>query len=1241
MKKFLTVMTAFLAAAVVAGGDILLSELQLLKAPEMEYGVGKALFWVPMKQSPAGCRLEWAETGPAPGTRSLRIDYTGAEQGPPARWFQRAQLAGDSGKLELSGQCRIAAGKSGGRVVLTFYIRGGKDVAVEAASFRTTDGNWKSFSRNLSIPANAVAVFVALEGAAGTDIAYGNVTLKQTGINQATFHGKLGSGDTLVVPAAAGTVAVDGNLSDWEGVPFVRLGDAATYDSAMNIVEEGTAQGDLKTFGGRFGCQWSKEYFYVAAEIRDPNFPYGFPRREIQYWAADSIQVAFSPGAERTVEKFAPRDTAMSFLPETDTLPPLICFDTPAPSDEVKKKIRFRFLKTAGGYTFEAAIPAELAAGSAAIAPDTATGFNLVVNNNDGKGRQWLEWAGGLSDPNWPWLSRTRNPSKFGIALTVGSQKNFLAGYFLKPDGVITDDKVAAVDLVVAAAADAGEMKIRGTIDGRHPFEFTMPVQAGINRRPLNVDTPALSAGEHQLAVSGTGNERTFETRCTLEIVPMAANIGKVREESIALERKLAELRTLLEQCRGKGADTRVPDASAAMSEVFVDFARHDVFTPDYNAKAAAYLDYCDKLISGRIEEAKQVLAGKAAYPVIPDPSMKDIVGRDGRLWSGGEPVFLNGYCTGRKVELPEIFARLGVNTISVPLNPSDGMRSESEPVKEYVRDFLRPVLAMCDQYNFTSFWLLTHSLKGELKQSLLKAHPRIADGAGNFCDYDIDNPAVRELWRNFLRESLPGLDLSRIFAFDLQNEAGWKYGSALTVAKFREWLKEKYSGDIARLQANWGPGAPADFGAVRGFPHPGEKGAGRYYDWCEFNCDRVADHLAFLKQEIVRYAPGKGFSVKVAGENQFAGTRKLDGKTQDHTNANDGLDREKLAKILTIHGCDVRPVARNCWGSKDYAFEWLGSAMTFDLMKSLAPEQLIMDNEWHSVDTVFYRNRDIAPGHIVSALWHARLHGLSACILWFWGRGDKVSRNPFFFEGSILEQPWLVEAFSQTNLLHRRFVREISAFAQAERPLAILYSEASAVHDPEYLDELQRAFEGMNFLGLPLRFLTEKQLANAEFDGIKLLVLPRVSHLDPAALKALDEAKRRGIVLMAGGEETPLRDPWSNPLPGKLPDPVRIAGGTPEAYFEAVRNILSQAGIRPGLEALDAASGLPAWGIETRTVSIGGDRYAYVLNLFDRDIPVRLRWNCRDAAPVDLVGGDEIPETPTVPGRGVFLIKY
>jgi hypothetical protein len=101
------------------------------------------------------------------------------------------------------------------------------------------------------------------------------------------------------------------------------------------------------------------------------------------------------------------------------------------------------------------------------------------------------------------------------------------------------------------------------------------------------------------------------------------------------------------------------------------------------------------------------------------------------------------------------------------------------------------------------------------------------------------------------------------------------------------------------------------------------------------------------------------------------------------------GISREQLAGVLQASGCDTRmtdlpiphvpaPLVRPGL----YATDWLVAAAAYDLMRSVAPGQPILELEWHAISTVRWRSV-VSWGHISAGLWLSWAHGLAHNTVW------------------------------------------------------------------------------------------------------------------------------------------------------------------------------------------------------------------------------------------------------------------
>ena len=208
-----------------------------------------------------------------------------------------------------------------------------------------------------------------------------------------------------------------------------------------------------------------------------------------------------------------------------------------------------------------------------------------------------------------------------------------------------------------------------------------------------------------------------------------------------------------------------------------------------------------------------------------------------------------------------------------------------------------------------------------------------------------------------------------------------------------------------------------------------------------------------------------------------------------------------------------------------------------------------------------------------------------------------------------------MLQGYAQETLNLRRFVQPVQAFARQPRPVRLLYSEASAIHDVSYLDALRDAYEALNFLGVSIGVVTERQLAEAGTPAdARLVIVPNAQYVQDQTVSALRSARDRGVVVGIIREQSLTCVPTGGRREdARVPGAKQIGAGTPQDYHPQLRGWLETAGIQQALVALDAA-GQPSWGIEVRIAREGGQRLTYMVNLMRQPIKVTLHWRVTDA---------------------------
>lgn len=770
-------------------------------------------------------------------------------------------------------------------------------------------------------------------------------------------------------------------------------------------------------------------------------------------------------------------------------------------------------------------------------------------------------------------------------------------------------------------------------------------------------------------------NHRRIITLCAAALsLALAANCqaapeGEAAARVLALvaraEGKCHDLAARLAACRARGQDIALPDGALAVAEVFCRFSRVDATQPDRCEAALRSMEYVDTMLDGELRRADDVLAGRARYPAIPQWRTVGVTWHDGGLWSGREPVFLSGFNWDAVVTDadPALARRLGINL-------ADGMlRGTQNPDGSFDEGQLRggdgPYLQRMTEAGFPVDCLLG----ADLPKWMVDATAGLTQaGYSHYGNIVIDHPRALRFRQEFVDHFLPLYAANpSLFAVDLENEPVYQSAAPLTLDNWRAWLERKYH-DIERLNRAWGTTLQS-FAAIQRYPsmvspmtspwdrarvdfsQPGVRGA--HYDWCAFNNERVSAYFRDEVEHIHARAPRSATHVKAMMTLYFTGSTEPRGWGMDLSYHTFGIDAEALAHACDLLGCDLgladlsrveRP--NRHFGSVPYALDWITAGLTADFLKSAAPEKPLYNSEFHAVENVDETN--IAPSakeHIEAALWLAHLHGMNGNLLWYWGRGKDgavMGHGASWFKGSLLEQPWVLAGYVQETLNLRRFVAPVMAFSRQPRRVRLLYSEASAIQDVTYLDTLRDAYEALNFLGVAIGVVTERQLAeNGVPADTRLLIVPGARYVEDSTLSAIRAARKRGVIVGLIGHESLSAEPTGGPRGGEgVAGAEYIATGTPQEYRPRFEGLLREAGIGREVLAL-GPDGQPVWGVEVRTAREGGHRLAYLANLMRDPVPVSLRWSDADAHLQDWRTGKAVPDQVTLAPRQVVFGAY
>jgi hypothetical protein len=302
------------------------------------------------------------------------------------------------------------------------------------------------------------------------------------------------------------------------------------------------------------------------------------------------------------------------------------------------------------------------------------------------------------------------------------------------------------------------------------------------------------------------------------------------------------------------------------------------------------------------------------------------------------------------------------------------------------------------------------------------------------------------------------------------------------SIARFREWLKERH-GTIGRLNACWGTSftsfdevtPPPTEGMA---PAPGVNRAA-WFDWADWNTRRFTDHLKWAKASVRKLHPTIPLTA--------GGTSSMFSPHNGTTGIDEELIINEVDDVILHEGRDL---------------------LGIDLFHALSetPKPLV----------------DPECGGDCSRWLLNYLHGKSTLSKFWWPK--QPSRQ---FPTSTLGSPahgampiGKVAEHLYTALDVRRLNKEITAFWNLAKDVAILYSRTSVLQVPPelmtadttpYLKTLRLSYDAARCLDAGITFISERQLRRGKAGAFRLIIVPAAQYLPEDAFDALDAYVRGG----------------------------------------------------------------------------------------------------------------------------------
>jgi len=618
---------------------------------------------------------------------------------------------------------------------------------------------------------------------------------------------------------------------------------------------------------------------------------------------------------------------------------------------------------------------------------------------------------------------------------------------------------------------------------------------------------------------------------------------GKAEPASIeAIEKHIARLQGRIDKAR---VDTQPEALSLQVAQQFIEHIGWDIVNRKDLAKALAASHLSDAeaaaqagvlperqglQVIGLLEDALNrldALKARKSLRRTPGPvDWQELTIREHTFRSGDRIVFPGGFG-----EIPDAddlgaVAALGGAFAAGRAAPDGVIKTDgdvnSRTIRQVQKHFER-TRAVGMQSELT----LSHLTK----TGVGKRYDGIRDVKYGGVQYDIDHPDVRRMWKRVIETVAPKAALAgKFFAWRLVERPAFPTGtkvSAHTIAKYSAWLQERHSG-IAALNEHWGT-SHASFDVITA---PGKKaGAGEWHDWCVFNRWRVDQWLAML-QDLCRTYLDSAAAYPMLGEIiglPVAGNRPRDG------HAVSGIDLESIATAfpMVAFSAPTPALADGPW-----VFDWRASALTFDLMRSIAPETLLLATNWRGLGAGEQRHPELAAGHIRCALWMLHLHGAggSQAAGWLRAESKPVKSGAEDFHASILTQPRMLDEYARTVYEVNAWASIIDSVARAPSAIHVLYSPAAAAQSGDHMLTLLETYESLVALGGGVSFISESMLETGVPDSCRWLVVPAVDYIGETALGQL-----RGFA-GNGGHVSLVGDCLTHDLHGRAHDAAAIA---------------------------------------------------------------------------------------------------
>ena len=699
----------------------------------------------------------------------------------------------------------------------------------------------------------------------------------------------------------------------------------------------------------------------------------------------------------------------------------------------------------------------------------------------------------------------------------------------------------------------------------------------------------------------------------------------------------LMKLKKLKRQAEAQNIPTDYPTVAMTVLENFISYSREDLANDEMTWVESAS-DELVQLGQDALAQIEYLLSNDDKPLEVPRYRTSPIRIKGASFiaeteWTGSgqkeqRPVFFTGYGHFSQVRNDiEKFPNYGINIIQIEFGPHSVFPDEHTVSNTVVEEFLS-VLDRASQSHLTVDLLISPHY---FPTWALEKYPHLKSCEGGFLKYCVDAPESRDLLERFLRHVIPQIHAHpALHSICLTNEPIYRKSHECTFTQnmWQKWLAARH-GAIDVLNERYNALSRrrallfAGYSSFADVPIPIDdvEAEPLYYDWSIFNQERFADWHRWMADIIHEVAPELPVHAKIMMWMSF-----------NRRDVTWGVDAELFGALSQINGNDCVKLYPHDEAS-EWANSWQIENMAHDLQRSVTNTP-VFNSENHLI-----RDRDfehIPAVHIRNVLWQGAIHGQSATTIWVWERTYSETSD---FAGSIMHRPACAAIVGITNLDLLRLSRQVAAIQNQKPAVALFYSTASIVYEPEYLPMLNRVYEALNFTGVKIGFVTERQAAEGALADYKVIIVPQATHVTDAAFGGLRNYVASCGKIVTVGDDCFAWNEYNKPRQDKLPIfSAFLSSLTAKELWRAFDDQLPVPASetkghawnvpRP-VRAVDS-DGRPVWGVELLCAEYAGGLVINLVNYTRTRQIVQLEM-AQPYRTVNLFTGETMPDTLTL----------